>query len=68
MKRPSETFQTAFSNGSTKPKSRSCANKISPEIVGRILVSDIRRSLENLVLQTSVGFRNPLYALKAKAV
>ena len=32
--------------------------------VGRLLVSDICRSPENLVLRTSVGFENPTYALR----
>ena len=44
MKRPSESFRRPFQTAFTKPKSRSCANKIAPEIVGRILVSDLRRS------------------------
>ena len=47
--RPSESFQTA------------CLTVCV--VVGRILVSDIFRCFENLVLRTSVGFENPTYGL-----
>ena len=39
-------------------------NKGRLKAVGRILVSDICRRPENLVLRTSVGFENPSYALR----
>ena len=59
---PSENFQTAFVTF-VKPW-RPLRHHQIPENVGRILVSDICRNLENLVLRTSVGFENPSYALR----
>ena len=58
---PSENFQTAFVTFVTPW--RPLRHHQTPESVGRILVSDIFRNLENLVLRTSVGFENPTYAL-----